>query len=168
MDSWFTPWRYSYLVSPREKGECLLCRIRDADDDRQNFVVCRARDSYVVINRYPYNNGHLMIVPNRHCSHLGDLNEAIRSEMMELASSCERALRVTYNPEGLNLGLNVGKSGGAGIAGHLHLHILPRWSGDTNFMTVVGETRIIPEELAKTYERLAPLLGEKWRTEREP
>lgn len=158
MESWFTPWRYSYLVSPRQGGGCLFCEIRDAADDRENLVLHRGEECYIVLNRYPYNNGHLMIVPNRHGDFLGDLTESARAELQVLTTLCEEVLREAYRPEGLNVGINMGKSAGAGIAGHLHVHILPRWSGDTNFITIVGEARIIPEELSDTWARLRPLI----------
>jgi len=160
LEHWFTPWRGSYVSSARSEADCILCSISRSRSDRENLVLLRAAENYILVNRFPYNNGHLMIVPYRHCAFLEELEPTARGEMIELAALCENALRSAYRPEGLNLGINLGRIAGAGIDEHLHLHILPRWSGDTNFMTVVGGTRIIPEETGATYERLEPLLRE--------
>jgi ATP adenylyltransferase len=123
-------------------------------------VVHRARHNFVILNKYPYNNGHLMIVPYDHLDTPAGSTTDSLSEMMLLAVRCERALRRLYRPTGINLGMNLGRSAGAGIAGHYHLHVVPRWDGDTNFMTVVHETRVIPESLSTTSRRLRPLLAD--------
>jgi len=123
------------------------------------LVVHRAAANFVILNRFPYTSGHVMVVPVQHVATLEELSEEALVEMFRLARDCERHLRAIYRPEGLNLGMNIGKSAGAGIAGHLHLHILPRWTGDTNFMTVVGETRVLPEDLTVTWERLREAWG---------
>jgi ATP adenylyltransferase len=159
LETWFTPWRYPYLMSSRSDEGCVFCAIRDSAADRENLVLRRGLHCYIVINRYPYSNGHVMVVPFEHCALLESVSVPARAEMIELAAQCESALRSCYNPGGFNLGMNVGKSAGAGIAEHIHLHVLPRWGGDTNFISVVGGTRIIPEALHDTYERLLPLLG---------
>jgi len=157
----FSPGRYAYVTSAREQGSgCILCGIRDAKDDEPSLVLYRSPLSFVVINKYPYNSGHLMIVPNRHVADLHALAPAERAELIELAGRAEKMLRDTYRAQGINLGMNLGESAGAGIVGHLHLHLVPRWSGDTNFMSVVGATRVIPEDPSTTYERLKPLFAE--------
>ena len=149
------------MTSAREQGSgCILCGIRDAKDDEPSLVLYRSPLSFVVINKYPYNSGHLMIVPNRHVADLHALAPAERAELIELAGRAEKMLRDTYRAQGINLGMNLGESAGAGIVGHLHLHLVPRWSGDTNFMSVVGATRVIPEDPSTTYERLKPLFAE--------
>lgn len=160
MEILFSPWRHAYVTSAKEEGEkCVLCAILESRDDEANLVLHRTALNYVLINRYPYNSGHLMIVPNRHAAHLHTLTAAERSDLIELAGASERILSEAYRAQGINLGINVGVPAGAGIEGHLHLHLVPRWAGDTNFMSVVGQTRVIPEEVGATYTRLRPLFG---------
>jgi len=158
MDRLFTPWRYDYLVSEKAKGPCVFCTALGAGDDRANLILRRDPHHFVILNRYPYSSGHLMVVPNRHIGNLSAASAEERHELMDLAARCERALDTVYHPEGFNLGLNLGRSAGAGIADHIHLHLVPRWGGDTNFMTVLGETRLIPEELDRTWSRLKDAL----------
>jgi ATP adenylyltransferase len=154
MDYLWTPWRYQYLVASGKPDGCIFCAAAADTDDRRHLIVHRATHNFVILNRYPYTNGHLMVVPYQHSATLQDLPAETLNEMMLLAQTAERNLRAVYKPDGLNLGLNLGASAGAGIAGHLHLHALPRWMGDSNFMTVVGETRVLPETLDVTWERL--------------
>ncbi len=154
METLFTPWRSSYLTGGRRKSGCIFCRARDAAADASHLVVHRGRLNFLILNRYPYNNGHLMIVPNDHFPSLTGGSPAQRLEMMQLAARTESVLRRIYRMDGLNLGMNVGTSAGAGVVGHLHLHVVPRWQGDTNFMTVVGETRVTPETLEDSYRRI--------------
>lgn len=154
MDYLWTPWRYQYITAPGEQGECVFCSAARGTDDRASFVVYRAVSNFVILNRFPYTNGHLMVVPYQHTAELESVSPEAAAEMMSLAQRSIRYFRAIYHPEGVNLGMNLGKSAGAGIAGHLHLHVLPRWTGDTNFMTVVGETRVLPETLEETWERL--------------
>jgi len=143
------------VTSAREQGSgCILCGIRDAKDDEPSLVLYRSPLSFVVINKYPYNSGHLMIVPNRHVADLHALAPAERAELIELAGRAEKMLRDTYRAQGINLGMNLGESAGAGIVGHLHLHLVPRWSGDTNFMTAVAEVRVMAEDLETGYKKL--------------
>jgi ATP adenylyltransferase len=132
----------------------VFCTAAGSSDDREHLIVHRAKHNFIILNRFPYTNGHVMVVPFQHVSTLGDLEEEALLEMMRLARDCEKQLRATYRPDGLNIGLNLGRSAGAGIAGHVHMHVLPRWAGDTNFMTVTGETRVLPEELPVTWEKL--------------
>lgn len=161
MEVIFSPGRFSYVSSSREEGSgCILCRIRDSTDDESNLVLQRTALNYVLINRYPYNSGHLMIVPNQHQADLHSLTSEERADLIDLAGLCEKILRETYRAHGINLGMNLGESAGAGILNHLHLHLVPRWPGDTNFMSVVGATRVIPEEPQATFSRLKPLFGQ--------
>ena len=157
----YAPWRSAYLMdeSTREDG-CLFCRIAaEADADGENFVLERGRGWYTIINRYPYTTGHIMVVCDRHVEGLSDLTVDEAAELMRLSGRAERALRAAYGPDGINVGANLGRSAGAGIVGHLHLHLGPRWHGDTNFMSAVGETRVVSEDLGESYRRLLEALG---------
>jgi ATP adenylyltransferase len=161
MDRLWTPWRLSYVTTAGDQTHpatnCVLCEALHRDDEP--LVVHRGVAAFVVLNKFPYNNGHLMIVPSRHVARLADLSAGELSEMMVLAQSTERALTAAYGPHGFNMGINLGRSAGAGIADHLHLHVVPRWDGDTSFMTVFGDTRVLPEELAETAARLRAALA---------
>lgn len=159
MDYLWTPWRYRYIASAQKGEECVFCHAVDAKDDRETLIVLRGESNFVILNRYPYTSGHVMIVPYAHVADLASAEAETLDEMMQLAKRLQVALRETYRPEGFNIGMNLGRAAGAGIVGHLHLHVLPRWAGDANFMTVVGETRVEPEELATTYDRLQAALG---------
>jgi ATP adenylyltransferase len=159
MDRLWSPWRYRYVSSAPVTGECLFCeKAASANDqenaDRENLVVLRAEHNFVLLNLYPYTSGHLMIVPYAHVATLDEASPAALSEMMLLAARAERAFRAEYNAAGVNLGMNLGKAAGAGVVGHIHMHVLPRWVADANFMTVVGETRVLPESLEVTWEKL--------------
>ncbi len=161
MEYWFRPWRYPYVSGQIARStECLFCALLQGDpaQDRAGLIVGRAPRSFVVLNRFPYNPGHLMVVPHRHAAQLGELSGAERSELMAWLAKVEAALEQVYRPEGINVGLNLGRPAGAGIEAHLHVHMVPRWNGDTNFMTVMAETRVLPETLEQTWERLRPLL----------
>lgn len=159
MEKLFSPWRLRYVSSGgRQAGGCVFCRAYRGRRDRDNLVLARGRHTFVILNKYPYNNGHLMIVPAAHLRGLQDATPALLAEMMDLAVCCEAALRKVYRPSGINLGMNLGRSAGAGIEGHFHLHLVPRWDGDTNFMSVVHGTRVIPESLPATWRRLRPLI----------
>jgi ATP adenylyltransferase len=155
MDHLWTPWRYRYVSTFAEAVGCLFCRVSAETDDRKNHILLRAKLNFVMLNRYPYSSGHLMIAPYAHVATLEESDPLALQEMMSLAQRAETVLRSVYRPDGLNLGMNVGRSAGAGIPGHLHLHVLPRWSGDTSFMTTVADTRVLPEDLETTYERLS-------------
>jgi len=155
MDYLWTPWRYRYVTSTADQGECVFCAAAKATSDRESLVVHRASRNFVILNRFPYTSGHIMVVPYDHVASLEDLPDEALVEMIRLAREAEKRLRALYRPDGLNIGINLGKSAGAGIAGHLHLHALPRWTGDTSFMTVTGETRVLPESLEVTWERLS-------------
>ena len=159
MDHLWSPWRLHYVTSEKATG-CVFCQ-RRADPangvERDPLVVFEGALAYVILNRYPYNNGHLMVVPNRHLPALVDLSVDELNEVARLTQRSEAVLREAYKLEGINVGINLGKSAGGGIPGHLHVHLVPRWTGDTNFMTVVGDTRVLPEDLASTASRLAPI-----------
>lgn len=154
MDHLWSPWRYRYLTHPHERQGCIFCEMAADDHDEQNLIVHRATYNFVVLNRFPYTNGHLMVVPFAHAAELGGIEEAAAAELMQLMRLAEAHLRSIYRPDGINLGMNIGESAGAGIAGHIHMHVLPRWFGDANFMTTIGETRILPEELDVTGQKL--------------
>jgi ATP adenylyltransferase len=155
MEALFTPWRAAYLSGGGvDPGGCLFCEL-SKHDDVEALVVHRGRTAYAVLNRYPYTNGHLMIAPFAHRAGLAEMTSGERHEIVDLAARFETILTETYRPHGFNAGLNLGRSAGAGVAHHAHLHIVPRWDGDTNFLTVLGGTRTIPEDLPTTRARLA-------------
>jgi ATP adenylyltransferase len=156
MDQLWTPWRFDY-VSQGVKGDgCIFCDKAAADptQNRDNLILHRAHFNFIILNLFPYTTGHSMIVPYAHVAGLAGVGREALCEMIELARDLEAALAQAYRPEGYNLGMNLGKVAGAGVADHVHLHVLPRWAGDTNFMTVVGETRVHPEDLLITFDKL--------------
>jgi ATP adenylyltransferase len=181
MDHLWTPWRYTYVTTadyakrqgvpdelfawPGDK-DCVFCNLIAAVEyaevhgmpseraEKAALIVHRDKNTFVVLNRYPYTSGHVMVLPYAHESSLAALPQTVAHELMDTAQRLEAVLGTTYHPEGINMGLNLGKSAGAGVQGHLHLHVLPRWTGDTNFMTVVGETRVLPEDLETTWQRI--------------
>jgi ATP adenylyltransferase len=153
----WSPWRSQYIASgaDSEAKSCVFCRIAiDPEGDESNFVLHRGQHAFVVLNLFPYITGHLMVVPYLHTSEFDSVPKEITDEMMDLAKRSQTALREAYSPSGFNLGMNLGSAAGAGIADHIHIHVLPRWAGDTNFMTTVGESRVIPEALDVTYSKL--------------
>jgi ATP adenylyltransferase len=154
MDFLFSPWRYVYVTAASQAGECVFCGLAKAQNDEQNFIIGRGKTCFVVLNAFPYTSGHAMVVPYEHLDELQKLPRAAAEEMMALTQKLEGILREIYRPDGINLGMNLGQAAGAGIAGHIHMHILPRWFGDTNFMTAVGETRVLPEDLETTYRKI--------------
>ncbi len=159
MERLWTPWRFSYISQPAasvEKTDCIFCSLLRADRDRDHFLLYRGPSCFVLLNRFPYTSGHLMISPYRHVPLLTHLRPEETEEMMSLAQRAQAALSERYRPEGFNIGMNLGACAGAGVAGHVHLHVVPRWVGDSNFMTVLGETRVLPETLEQTFEKLLP------------
>jgi ATP adenylyltransferase len=154
LDYLWSPWRYQYITGSEPKPACVFCEIANSAADEENYVVYRGQLNYVVLNRYPYSSGHLMVVPFEHGASLAALPEETAAEMMFLTRRSEKTLREAYQPDGLNIGMNLGASAGAGVAGHVHMHVLPRWSGDVNFMTSIGETRVLPETLETSYQKL--------------
>ena len=160
MDYLWTPWRYRYMaeVAGKEPG-CIFCAALEKKKDDETFIVFRGRKNFIILNRYPYTSGHVMIVPFAHIPDLAGCDAETLHELIELARRMEAALASVYKPDGCNLGMNLGLAAGAGVAGHVHLHVLPRWFGDTNFMTVTGETRVEPEDLRTTYDKLRRALA---------
>jgi ATP adenylyltransferase len=159
MDYIWSPWRYRYVADAGKDDRCVFCRSLETNDDAKTLIVLRAEKNFIILNRYPYTSGHVMVVPYVHSSDFGAMQPDILAEMMALAQRVQQAQQELYRPDGYNLGMNLGRAAGAGITGHLHLHVLPRWSGDSSFMTVIGETRTEPEELGTTYERLRKALA---------
>ncbi|MBN2461592.1 MAG: HIT domain-containing protein [Candidatus Cloacimonetes bacterium] len=152
-DILYSPWRLQYILAKKGK-ECILCLTHDSSADDQHLILYRGTESYVIMNTFPYNNGHIMAVPYRH---VGRLNDLAGNEFVDLFNTvclCEKILEKVYHPDGINIGMNLGRSAGAGIDQHLHVHIIPRWQGDVNFMTTVAGTRIIPEAFERTYKLL--------------
>jgi ATP adenylyltransferase len=159
MDYLWTPWRYRYIADEKKDKGCVFCKAVAAKDDAATLIILRAKKNFIILNRYPYTSGHVMVVPYAHLADLPSVDSGTLTEMMQLAQQVQTALEKTYHPQGYNIGMNLGRAAGAGILGHLHLHVLPRWAGDANFMTVVGETRVEPEELSTTYDRLRAALA---------
>lgn len=153
METIWAPWRMEYLMS-EESGGCIFCEKPAENDDRKNLILLRTELSFIMLNAYPYNNGHLMIAPFRHLASIRDLTAQERCDLMEAIVTAEGVLERAFAPQGMNVGANLGRCAGAGVPGHVHVHIVPRWDGDTNFMPVIGQTRVMPELLMETYDRL--------------
>ena len=155
----WAPWRMDYILDENRrcapKENCVFCIGDDTDCDAERLILWRGQQAFVIMNRFPYNNGHLLVAPFRHVADLCDLNPEENREISEMICLCRNVLQEVMSPQGLNIGLNLGEAAGAGIADHLHWHLVPRWQGDTNFMPVIGETRVIPQHLATTYELLS-------------
>ncbi len=154
----WSPWRMKYLQNDKVDIGCVFCSALSQQDGPENLIVLRKKLCFVIINRYPYTSGHVMIVPFAHQGTILDLNAETRSEMMELANFSLQVLQSAYTPQGFNVGINIGSAAGAGIRDHVHMHVVPRWNGDTNFMSAVGDTRVLPESLEDTYWRIK----QKW------
>lgn len=161
MDRLWSPWRYRYVTAVPPTDGCLFCGKAAASSasDETELILLRGERNLVLLNLYPYTSGHVMIAPYEHVATLSEARPETLAEMMTLAQRVEGALRRVYQAHGLNLGMNLGQAAGAGVAGHIHLHLLPRWFGDVNFMTTVGETRVLPEDLAETYRKLKAALA---------
>jgi ATP adenylyltransferase len=160
MDYLWTPWRYAYVSTAEKAVGCVFCNAIKSGDDAKALIAYRGRHCFVILNAFPYTPGHVMIVPYEHLDELRKLSTEAAGEMMALSQRMESVLRELYHPDGINLGMNIGKAAGAGIAGHIHMHILPRWVADANFMSVVGETRILPETLEVTWKRIRAALAQ--------
>ena len=160
MERLWSPWRLDYVTGATDTSgnDCVFC-VAPGLPASESLVVARADACFVVLNLYPYNNGHLLVVPTRHISSLAETTPEELAELMVLTRRAEIALTEAYRPHGMNIGINVGRPAGAGVPGHLHIHVVPRWEGDTNFMTVIGETRVVPEELPRTLTRLTPIFA---------
>ncbi len=159
MDHLWSPWRYQYVQKERTGGGCVFCKAAASDQDQENLVVYRGRNNFVMLNFYPYSTGHLMVVPYQHVDNLQDATRETLEELILLVRDAQRHLAGIYRAPGCNLGMNLGESAGAGIAEHIHMHVLPRWPGDTNFMTTVAETRVLPEDLSSTWRKLSAAFG---------
>ena len=156
-DRLWAPWRLDYIKGPKP-DECIFCAAVQGDDDASRYVVARGDHCFVMLNAYPYNNGHVMVSPTRHTGSIEDLPGEDLLELMHLTQRSLAALRDAYSPEGFNIGINQGKAAGAGFDDHVHLHVVPRWGADTNFMSVTGSTRVLPQSLDDSYETLSRLL----------
>ena len=157
MDVLWSPWRYDYITASNnaEKSGCVFCNIlNNSASDEENFILHRAEFNFVILNIYPYTSGHLMVLPYEHAASPADSGKSTTDEMMDLVKRATAAISDTYNSDGINMGMNLGRAAGAGVADHYHMHVLPRWVGDANFMTAIGETRTIPETLQSTYNKL--------------
>lgn len=155
MNHLWSPWRMEYINNHDKVEGCVFCNAINAADGQENLIVMRGKLAFVILNRYPYTSGHLMVVPFAHRPALDELDSDTRAEIMELTNQAVLALLRIYHPQGFNLGMNIGAVAGAGIAEHVHLHIVPRWGGDTNFMSAVADTRVLPESLEETYQRIS-------------
>ncbi len=153
----WAPWRLQYITSP-PRGACIFCTLPREGRDRDHRILVQGRRVFAILNTFPYNPGHLMVVPHRHVARLGELGDDEGLELLHLTTAAMEALEEVYHPEGFNVGLNLGRAAGAGIEDHLHVHVVPRWVGDTNFMPVLGEVKVLPEDLTATYDRLAGAL----------
>jgi ATP adenylyltransferase len=158
MDRLWSPWRLAYVTAAAGTGtpSCIFCSALDSND-AESLVLFRGATCYAVLNLYPYNNGHLMIVPNRHVATLAGLTDEELADLMRFTQRAELAIEEAYHPQGMNIGINLGRPAGAGIVDHVHVHVVPRWTGDTNFMSAIGETRVLPEDLETTAKRLRPI-----------
>ena len=154
MDRLWAPWRIGYVSNSDKESHCFLCNAAEEANDRKNLVVRRGKHCFALLNRYPYNNGHVMVAPYAHKADLPDLTEEERREMMALVLEVQAALRATFRPHGFNVGINIGGAAGAGIPGHIHTHVIPRWTGDTNFVTTVADLKVISQSLEESYKLL--------------
>jgi ATP adenylyltransferase len=150
----WSPWRMAYMQGPKRENGCVFCKELSESDGPENLIVYRGHRAFIILNRFPYNSGHLMVVPYEHTATLEGLDAETRSEIMELANLSTKVLHQVYHPQGFNLGVNIGDAAGAGILKHVHLHVLPRWNGDTNFISTLGDTRVLPESLEETYRKV--------------
>jgi ATP adenylyltransferase len=159
MEYLWAPWRMEYILGKKKRG-CFLCKkLKEKKNNKEDLILYQGRHVFVIMNRFPYTTGHLMVVPKRHCLHLEQLENDELKELFDLLKTSVRALKASFHPHGFNIGMNIGKMGGAG-EDHLHLHIVPRWAGDTNFMPVLGKTKVISEYLEETYEKLRSAFGD--------
>lgn len=151
----WAPWRIEYILSKKPEG-CIFCNALDPGNDRERLILHRTRLSFVMLNRYPYTNGHVMVAPFRHTADMNELSDAEMLDLFTTVRLCRNVLQQTASPQGFNVGVNLGKAAGAGVDEHIHIHVVPRWNGDTNFMSVIGDLRVMPENLDSTFEKLRP------------
>ncbi|MCS7138427.1 MAG: HIT domain-containing protein [Candidatus Caldarchaeum sp.] len=161
MDRLWAPWRMAYIKeAKKEEAGCIFCAAANEQSDKKTYIVYRGKASFIIMNLYPYNNGHVMVTPHRHVGSVEELNEEEMFEIMKLIKLAVKAITKAMKPEGFNIGANIGRSAGAGIEDHIHFHIVPRWRGDTNFMTIVSDTRVLPETIEQTYRKLVDSIAE--------
>lgn len=156
----WAPWRMQYILSKKGPG-CIFCEEPKEDKDRENLILFRSTQGFIIMNLYPYNNGHLMVVPYRHVYSITELSNDELLDLMKMVQQSVQCLKEAFRPEGFNIGVNIGKVAGAGIEEHLHFHVIPRWVGDTHFMAVLGEVRVIPEHVLSTYDKLFPFFNKQ-------
>ncbi len=166
MDRLWATWRMAYITGEYKNTDCVFCNAPKNTKDEEVLILHRGCHCFIIMNLFPYNNGHVMVIPYRHTSDVTTLTDEESLEMMKFTRLIIKVMKNTLNPEGFNIGMNVGRSGGAGIADHLHMHIVPRWTGDTNFMPVVGETRVLSEHLEATYKKLYTALQEEFKNDK--
>ncbi len=159
LDILWAPWRMKYILASNKPSRCIFCLDPSPESDRENHVLCRYRTCFAMLNRFPYNNGHILVAPYKHVGDLDSLSEEELLELMTLLRDCRKALSASMSPDGFNAGFNLGSAAGAGVEGHIHLHVVPRWRGDTNFMTVTAGTKVIPQSLDEVYDMLRPFLS---------
>lgn len=164
LDRLWAPWRIGYVSNADKEGRCFLCAAGGEKDDRKNLVVRRGEHCFALLNRYPYNNGHVMVAPYAHKADLPELSVAERADMMKLVMEVQAALGAKFKPHGFNIGLNIGAAAGAGVPGHIHAHILPRWTGDTNFVTTVADLKVVSQSLEESYQMLTRHFEEEEKT----
>ena len=150
----WAPWRLRYVKNAKKSDDCVFCAKPEAGDDRENLIVHRGGRCFVILNLFPYTNGHLMVAPFEHAGRLQDIEPEVTAEMMDLAQQAMRRMEDVYDPEGFNVGINQGRVAGAGVEGHIHLHVVPRWAGDNNYMPVLADTRVMPQSLGESYDAL--------------
>ncbi len=161
----WAPWRIDYILEEKQKG-CIFCKKPLERKDNVNLILYQGRYTFVMMNKFPYNNGHVMVIPKRHCPDLERLNDQELQDLFYSLRTTIRILKEKLHPDGFNIGTNIGKVGGAGVDEHIHFHVVPRWVGDTNFMPILGETKIIPEYLKKTYQKLHCAFADSWQRKR--
>jgi len=159
MDRLWAPWRLNYITGLQQKNKgCIFCNIFREKKDKKNYIFCRSEHSFAVLNIYPYNNGHVLILPNRHVKDISDLKKSEREDLFDLLDNVKRLLKATLKPQGFNIGMNIGRISGGGIPGHVHVHVVPRWRGDVNFMPVISSTRVISQSLTALHDKLTRAL----------
>jgi ATP adenylyltransferase len=155
----WAPWRLQYIERETPAGGCIFVDLPAQENDRENLILHRGKHAFVMLNAFPYTNGHLMIAPYQHTSEMGELDDSTLLEINQLLAKCLRWVKAAYQPDGFNVGINLGRAAGAGIPDHIHWHVVPRWSGDTNFMTTIGEVRVLPQSLEESYDRLREVMA---------
>ena len=158
MKALWAPWRMEYILGKKEP-ECIFCSYPKKNNDRDNLILYRSAHNFVMMNKYPYNNGHIMVVPYIHTSTIDNLTDEVLLDFMKVTQYSLKCLKEAFRPEGFNIGINIGAVAGAGLEEHVHLHMVPRWAGDTSFMTVLGEIRVVPEHIHQTYDKLYPIFN---------